>query len=124
MIVSIDWDAQNNTITVVCGNKTIQLVYTNLPPGWEQNPEAYSSFVVDYLNNQIETRTDRKVWLQDKGLTPNTPLPFTDSERLWYDDVADEVVFMDIVVTDAIWSDSRQEYLLQIRNTESFNLRV
>jgi len=95
-----------------------------LPPTWEQDPTLYVDFVKNYINGQIEARTSRRVWLQSKDLSPNSPMPFTDSERLWYDDVADEVVFMEAVCTQVIWDVNREEYVLTIRNTDPNVARV
>lgn len=124
MIISIVHDPQSRTLTITLPNKTIQLIYASLPPIWEQDPTLYVDFVKNYINGQIEVRTDRRVWLQSKDLSPNSPMPFTDSERLWYDDVADEVVFMEAVCTQVIWDVNREEYVLTIRNTDPNVARV
>jgi len=124
MIISIVHDPQSRTLTITLPNKTIQLIYANLPPTWEQDPTLYVDFVKNYINGQIEARTSRRVWLQSKDLSPNSPMPFTDSERLWYDDVADEVVFMEAVCTQVIWDVNREEYVLTIRNTDPNVARV
>lgn len=124
MIVSIDWDQQNNTLTIVCGSKTVQLVYTNLPPGWEQDPNAYSNFVINYLNNLIKVSVDRGDWLVSKNLKRNDPIPFTDSELIWYDVGSDSVISMDVLVTAAVWSEEKQQYILSIRNTSHHNPRI
>lgn len=124
MIISIVHDPQSRTLTITLPNKTIQLIYASLPPIWEQDPTLYVDFVKNYINGQIEVRTDRRVWLQSKDLSPNSPMPFTDSERLWYDDVADEVVFMEAVCTQVIWDVNREEYVLTIQNTDPNVARV
>lgn len=117
MIVSIVHDPDTHTLTIVTGAKTVTLVYQNLPPGWDTDPNQYSGYVINFLNNQIELRTDRRTWLRNHDFKVNDPLPFTDSERVWLDTNSDEVVFMDVIVTDVIWSAERSQFLIKIKNT-------
>lgn len=117
MIVSVVHDPQAQSITIITPSKTVQMVYSGLPPQWPIDPPAFEGAVVTYVNGLIELRTDRRVWLRDSDFKVNDPLPFTDSERQWYDINSDEVVFMDCIVTAATWNSDQQQYLLSVRNT-------
>jgi len=124
MIISVVHNPDTNTLTITLPNKTVAFAYQSLPPNWETDPNIYSQTLINFLNNQIEERTLARIWLQDKGLKPNDPLPFTDSERLWYDSVADEVVFVECIVVGAVWHELRQEFLVSVRNTSTDNPKV
>lgn len=125
MIVSVTHDPDTQTLTVVTGSKTVIFAYQgNLPGGWESNPELYSGLLVNFLNNQIAVRTLKRTWNQDHDLKPNDPLPFTDSERLYYDSNSDEVVFVDCIVTGATWSPALNQFLIYIRISSFDNPKV
>lgn len=127
MIIKVEHNPSTQTLTITLPNKVVQLAYQgNLPPGWEADPDnpTYITFIINFLNNLIEERVLKRIWLQGKDLKPNDPLPFTDSERLWYDSGADEVVFMEAIVTGAVWSADRNEYLITVRNTSIDKPRV
>lgn len=121
MIVNVEFIYAENRLIITLPRKTIVLLYSSLPPGWETNAPLYEEFVKNYLNNQIEERTDAGIWYMDKGIKPNDPeyynLPNT--ERQWYDSVTDEIVFVECVVTKVEWKEEILQYLVTIKNTSN-----
>lgn len=119
MIISVVHDPESRRLTITLPNKIVQLVYTNLPPNWESNPQLYLDFIKNYLNNLIEQRTDASIWHRDRNIKQNDPEYYNwfQSERMWIDTNTDEVVFMEAVVTEVVWDENRQEFLIRLTNT-------
>jgi hypothetical protein len=121
MFVSVIHDTPTQTLTItIREDKIVQLAYANLPPGWELDAPSYEGFVVDYLNELIEERYDRKTYWRDRNVK-NSDVEFDGtqctSERFWLDTVTDELVFVECVVTKAKWDIDSQQYIITIRNT-------
>lgn len=121
MIVNVEFIYAENRLIITLPRKTVTLLYSSLPPGWEINAPLYEEFVKDYLNNQIEERTDARTWYSDKDIKTNDPeyynLPNT--ERQWYDSVTDEIVFVECIVTNVVWKEEILQYLVTIKNTSN-----
>jgi hypothetical protein len=121
MFVGIEHDTQNQILIItVREDKVVQLIYTNLPPGWELDAPSYEGFVVDYLNGLIEERYDRKDYWRNKEVKASDPeydAAHLTSERMWFDAATDEIVFMECKVISAEWNSDMAQFIITIKNT-------
>jgi hypothetical protein len=129
VISAIVHDPEAKTLTIEIGGRVIVFEYNgHLPADWETRAPDYEEQAKNILNGLLEVRTRAFDWYEAKGIAKTDPeyMNHPSTERQWLEGSGGsaDIVFLDVICTQAVWNPARAEYLFSIRVTSANNPHI